>query len=68
MADFWISAYKKTKEKALKLYDEFKEKYPNRAWEVWKIREDKYGNRFILICREKIRGRTPKIKFKRRIK
>jgi len=68
MADFWVSAYKKTEEGALKLYDELKEKYPNRPWEVWEIQEDKYGNRFVLICRERFRGRSPKLTFKKRIR
>jgi len=68
MGDIWVSAFEKTKEGALKLYNELKEKYPNQTWEVWEIQEDKYGNRFVLICRERFRGRNPKLAFKKRIR
>lgn len=64
MGKFFTCAFSQTEADILRTFKDF----GKGNYEVWEIELDRYGNRYVIICRETIRGRNPKITLKRRIK
>jgi len=67
MPDFYVCAYSKSLQRAREYYANARLAYPHAPFELWEIEPDMYGNKYVVICREPARGRTPKIVFKKRI-
>ena len=68
MADFYTAAYGKSEDSILEIYGYLKQSYPEEPYEVWMMEPDRYGNRYVVICRRKQAGRNPKLILLRRLK
>jgi len=68
LADFWYNGFGATLDEAMDLYQRIKELHPSAPLEVWEIEPNKYGNRYVVITRQKQRGPNPKLRFVRKIK
>ena len=68
MANFFINAYAKNGAQAISLYNKISGFGKNPYVEIWTIKPDCYGNYFIIITKRTHQGRTPKIKFIKRLR
>ena len=68
MADFYVSAYSKSEDDILEIFDDLRKKHPEEPYEAWMMEPDSYGNRYVIICRRKHMGRTAKLTFLKRLK
>ena len=68
MADFYAAAYGKSEDSILEIYEYLKQQWPREPYEVWMMEPDSYGNRYVIICRRKCSGRSPRLNLLRRLK
>jgi len=61
MSDYYVSAFCKSAKEAVATFNSLIQDYPGKPFEVWSIKEDRFGNKFVVICREKTRGTPPNI-------
>jgi len=68
MMDFYVMAYSSNLKRALELYKELSDNGAKENVELWEIERDKYGNRYAIIFRQKMRGRPPCVKLLKKLK
>ena len=68
MGDFYTAAYGKSKDSILEIYEYLKRLHPKEPYEVWLMDPDSYGNCYVVICRRKRRGRSPRLILLKRMK
>jgi len=68
MGEFWFMAFAKEFDRALESWEQLSEGGARVNVELWEMEPGRYGNRYVILCREKVRGPTPKIKLLRKIK
>jgi len=68
MGEFWFMAFAKEVDEGLETWCNLSKDGAKSEVELWEMEPDRYGNHYVVICRQKQRGRTPKIKLLRKIK
>lgn len=68
MADWFFNGFAKELPEALKLYNQISHHGMLLVVELWEMEPDRYGNRYVVITNEKVRGPPAKIKFVRKVK
>jgi len=68
VGEWWFMAFAKLLDEALDLWYRLSEDGARTNVELWEMEPRRYGNRYVVICREKQRGPTPKIRLLRKIK
>jgi len=68
MGEFWFMAFATTLNQGLRKWEQLSRDGTRRNVELWEIEPTRYGMHFVILCREKQRGPTPKIKLLRKIR